>query len=188
LRKFLSVRLTNWQVITGAPCSGKTAVVNELARRGYPIVGESAREIIDEELRAGRSLEEIRADAHGFESRVFDAKRRAESRLPADQLTFLDRALPDSIAYYALEGLDPGKPEKHSRQVRYGGVFLFERLKFLRDTVRAEDDMTAAKIEGLIAAAYAELGYAIVRVPVLPIPRRADWILAHLPHAFSFEL
>ena len=31
---------TNWHVITGAPCSGKTTVIRELERRGYSVVHE----------------------------------------------------------------------------------------------------------------------------------------------------
>ncbi|MBW2239191.1 MAG: AAA family ATPase [Deltaproteobacteria bacterium] len=32
---------TNWHVITGAPCSGKTSVICELERRGHPVVHEA---------------------------------------------------------------------------------------------------------------------------------------------------
>jgi predicted ATPase len=174
------MRLTNWQVITGAPCSGKTAVIEELARRGYPVVAETARAIIDAQLKAGRRLEDIRADAHAFENKVFAAKRKLESRLPDGQLTFLDRALPDSIAYFELEGIDAHRPREASRRVRYGGVFLFERLVFVRDSVRTEDAAAAAEIERRLIAVYRELGYAPLRVPRMPVADRADWILSRL--------
>jgi predicted ATPase len=173
-----TARATAWVVITGAPCAGKTAVIRELARRGYPTVPEIAREIIDAQLRAGVPPEAVRADAHGFENRVFEAKLAAEAELPADRLAFLDRALPDSIAYFILEGLDPRRPREMSRRVRYRRVFLFDRLAVERDGVRIEDDRTAAAIEALILAAYRELGYDPERVPVLPVAERADRILA----------
>lgn len=178
-----AVRQTAWVVITGAPCSGKTAVVRELARRGYPTVAESAREIIDAQLRQGRTLSEIRADALDFETRVFEAKAAAEAALPADRLAFLDRALPDSIAYFALEGLDPRRVREASRRVRYRRVFLFERLRLESDGVRIEDEPTAARIEALILAAYRELGYEPARVPVMPVAARADWVLAAIGEA-----
>jgi predicted ATPase len=92
----------------------------------------------------------------------------------------LDRALPDSIAYYLLEGLDPTEPQRHSRRVRYSWVFLFEKLEFTKDSVRSEDAETAARIERLIEEAYSELGYPIVPVPLMPIPARADFVLAHV--------
>lgn len=173
-----AVRSTAWAVITGAPSSGKTAVIRELARRGYPTVPEIAREIIAAQLREGATPEAVRADAHGFETRVFEAKLAAEAGLAADRLAFLDRALPDSIAYFILEGLDPRRPREMSRRVRYRHVFLFDRLPVVSDGVRIEDDRTAEAIEALILAAYRELGYDPVRVPVLPVAERAERILA----------
>jgi predicted ATPase len=38
---------TNWYVITGAPCSGKTSVIRELEKRGYRVVHEVARAYIE---------------------------------------------------------------------------------------------------------------------------------------------
>jgi predicted ATPase len=175
-----SPRLTEWCVITGAPCSGKTAVVDELARRGFRVVPEAARAHIDAELRKGRRLDEIKSDHARFEGCIFRAKLAIEGRLPVRERLFLDRALPDSIAYYRLEGLDPAEPRRHSRRLRYRRVFLFERIEFMKDSVRTEDAETAALIERLIEAAYTDLGYAIVRVPVMAVAERADFVLAHV--------
>jgi predicted ATPase len=177
-RRSSSPRSTAWCVITGAPCSGKTAVVDELARRGFQVVSEAARAHIDAELKKGRRLDEIKSDPARFEGHIFRAKLAIESRLPTRERLFLDRALPDSIAYYRLEGLDPAEPRRHSRKVRYRRVFLFERIEFTKDSVRIEDAETAAHIERLIEEAYTELGYAIVRVPVIAVAERADFVLA----------
>jgi len=173
------VRLTRWCVITGAPCSGKTAVISELARQGFHVVPEAARSFIDVELKKGRRLAEIKSDPARFEGHIFRTKLRIESRLPAHERLFLDRALPDSIAYYRLEGLDPAEPRRQSRLVRYSRVFVFEPIEFTKDSVRSEDAATAARIEGLIEDAYSELGYTTIRVPLLPIPARTDFVLAH---------
>lgn len=173
------VRLTRWCVITGAPCSGKTAVIRELARRGFRVVPEAARSFIDVELKKGRCLEEIKSDPARFEGHIFRTKLGIEARLPVHERLFLDRALPDSIAYYRLEGLDPAEPRRYSRRVRYSRVFLFEPIEFTKDPVRSEDAGTAARIERLIEEAYSELGYAIVRVPVMPMPARTDFVLTH---------
>ncbi len=171
---------TRWYVITGAPCSGKTSVINELARRGYRVIPEAARAHIDAELQKGRSLAEIKSDPRCFEGHIFRSKLRSESGLPTAEPLFLDRALPDSIAYYILEGLEPSEPRRHSLRVRYQRVFLFERLSFVKDPVRSENARAAAEIERLIEAAYCDLGYAIVRVPVLPIPVRTEFVLNRL--------
>ena len=34
---------TNWHVITGAPCSGKSTLIDQLANHGFQTVPESAR-------------------------------------------------------------------------------------------------------------------------------------------------
>lgn len=175
-----SIRLTRWSVITGAPCSGKTSVVNELARRGFRVVPEAARAYIQAETVKGRRLDEIKSDPARFEGHIFRTKLRIEAALPADEPLFLDRALPDSIAYYLLEGLDPSEPRRQSMRIRYQQVFLFERLDFVTDPVRSEDARTAERIEQLIEFAYGSLGYALVRVPVLPIPVRTEFLLARI--------
>jgi len=53
---------TNWHVITGAPCSGKTSVICELERLGHPVVHEAARAYIDKELEKGKTMARIKAD------------------------------------------------------------------------------------------------------------------------------
>ncbi|MEJ2222165.1 MAG: AAA family ATPase [Desulfobacterales bacterium] len=40
-------RSTHWSVITGAPCSGKTAVIHMLEQQGYTVIHEVARAYID---------------------------------------------------------------------------------------------------------------------------------------------
>ncbi len=47
---------TQWHVITGPPCSGKTAVIDELANRGYQVVPEVAGAYIDSQLSRGVTL------------------------------------------------------------------------------------------------------------------------------------
>jgi predicted ATPase len=168
---------TQWHVITGAPSSGKTAVIDDLFRRGYRVVPEVARALIDRELARGQPLQEIKSDIHGFERTILEEKVRTEADLPVEATIFLDRAIPDSIAYYQIEGLDPAEAEAETGRRRYRQVFLFERLSFRADRVRSENDRKAQLIEELLMNAYQRLAYPVIRVPVLPVRERADWIL-----------
>ncbi len=170
---------TNWYVISGAPCSGKSAVIEILARRGYSVVHETARTYIDSQLASGRTLQEIKSDILSFERHILLAKVRIEATLAKNRIHFLDRAVPDSVAYYQLEGLNCDEPLAYSRQNQYRGIFLFERLAFETDTVRTEDNELAGQIELLLEKCYQQLGYAITRVPVMPVEQRADWVLKH---------
>lgn len=174
------MRITNWYVITGAPCSGKTSVISGLERLGYRVVNETARAYINDELDKGKTLDEIKADMSLFERNIFHRKTAIESSLPEKAIIFLDRAIPDSIAYFRFAGLDPKEPEKESANIRYRKIFLFERLRIKQDEVRNENEADSILIERLIEEAYGNLGYEIMRVPVLPCGRRVDFMLENL--------
>ena len=176
----ISRRATRWSVITGAPCSGKTAVIQMLEKRGYAVVHEVARAYIDRQLTEGRTLSAIKADVGAFERHILMEKLRIESQLSPDEVIFLDRAVPDSIAYYKLNGLNPAEPFQKSREVRYLHIFLFERLSFLGDPVRSEDERTAQRLSQLIEESYRSLKYGLIHVPLLSVEKRVQFILEHL--------
>lgn len=171
---------THWHVITGAPCSGKTAVICELERRGYPVVHEAARAYIHEELQKGNTMAQIKADISAFERHILYQKIEIERSLSKDATVFLDRAIPDSIGYYLLEGLNPDDPIQKSGLWRYKNIFFFERITFEKDTVRSEDDEIAAALDGLLNKSYQMLGYEIISVPLMAVEDRVDFILKHL--------
>ena len=174
------MRQTNWYVITGAPCSGKTAVIDELEQRGFHVIHEVARAYIDEQLAEGLLLYQIKADELQFERHILNEKVRIEASLSANETVFFDRGLPDSIAYFKLSGIDSTEPLKKSGCHRYKHVFFFERFGFSKDSVRSENEATADKLDFLIYESYRMLGYDLVPVPKLQIPKRTDFILTHL--------
>jgi len=173
-------RYTRWSVITGAPCSGKTAVIHMLEQRGYQVVHEVARAYIDNELMKGKTLPEIKADEWAFERHILVEKVRIESTLTKDEIIFFDRGVPDSIAYYKLNGLDTAEPFQKSGEVRYQNVFLFERLRFLADPVRSENEKTALRLGRLIEESYQSLGYDLIQVPLLSVEERTEFVLERL--------
>lgn len=174
------MRETNWCIITGAPCSGKTTVINILEQLGYPVVHEAARKFIEKAIAAGALPDDIRRDPFAFQNGILEAKLQIERRLSEEDTVFIDRGIPDSIAYFRLSGLDPKTPVAHAHRVRYRRIFFFERLPLVSDAVRNEPPETVARIEILLLAAYRMLGYSIIQVPVLPMAARTDYILAHL--------
>lgn len=174
------MRITNWYVITGAPCSGKTSVISRLELLGYRVIHETARAYINDELGKGKTLNEIKADMPLFEHNIFYRKLETESSLPEKAIIFLDRAIPDSIAYFRFAGIDPKEPEKRSSEIQYRKIFLFERLRIKHDAVRNENDEDSILIDRLIEETYKTLGYEITRVPVLPVAKRTDFILKNM--------
>jgi predicted ATPase len=171
---------THWHVITGAPSSGKTTVIEGLAEKGFRIKHEVARAYIDQRLASGETLEQIKVDPLSFERHILLTKVDIEKQLPPGQTIFLDRAIPDSIAYFELEGLDMTEPLELSRRWRYRRVFLFERLPFEKDQVRWEDRAQAARLEEMLDRAYTGLSYPIIRVPVMPVDDRIEFVLGHI--------
>jgi len=174
------MKKTNWHVITGAPCAGKTAVIRELEQRGFAVVHEVARAYIDAQISKGKDLQQIKTDLPAFEGHILNAKVRIEGGLDPEAVIFLDRAVPDSIAYFQLAGLDSAEPFERSRTFRYKEIFLFERIRFKTDAVRSEDDRIAADLDHLLEAAYRKLGYGPVRVPLMPIDERVDFIMKRI--------
>ena len=53
---------TNWYVITGGPCSGKTTTVNMLTAKGYKTTIEHARHYLDTQHRNGKTIEEVKKE------------------------------------------------------------------------------------------------------------------------------
>lgn len=171
---------TRWVVITGAPCSGKTSTINELEGQGYEVVHETARALINESLAKGLSLSAIKADELSFERNVLAAKIKAESALNPNSRVFLDRAIPDSIAYFKKAGFDITEPLESSSRFRYEKVFLLKRLPFAKDAVRSEDEATAERLELLLFEYYGMLGYHVIPVPIMPPADRTAFVLSHL--------
>lgn len=170
-----------WYILTGGPCAGKTTTILELEKRGYPILKEAARELIDEMLAQGKLLEVIREDPVWFQQAVLRRKVAMESLVPQDVELFFDRGVPDSIAYYRENGVAEDKELwEASRLFRYKRIFLMDLIDFTQDEARNESPEKAKRLHEGIERAYRELGYDIVRVPVLPVHERVDYILARL--------
>ena len=171
---------TNWIVITGAPSSGKTSVIDELMRCGYHAQPEAARMWIENALQSGLSLQQINNDIAAKQRGIIQTGLALHAAIPIDQLTFMDRGIPDSIAYLRLARLDTAEAQKSAMIYHYRAVFIFDRLPVVRDDVRSESDEVAAKLDVLLEEDYRLLGYSPVRVPVMPVAERANFMLKTL--------
>ena len=172
---------TNWYVITGGPSSGKTTTVNILKERGYKTTIEHARHYIDTQRIAGRTVPEIRANQQEFQKGVFAMQIEQEAALDPRETVFLDRALPDAIAYYRFLDLEPDDTLlKAVRAASYKKVFLLDLLPLAIDYARTEDVSAQQRIHGLLEQVYSELGHPVERVPAFPALERVDHILARL--------
>jgi predicted ATPase len=171
----------NWYVLTGGPCSGKTATLKALKKKGYKTFDEAARIFIDQEIKKGNPLAKIRKDELLFQKKVLRMKVKIEKTLPKDEILFLERGIPDSLAYYKICGVTKNKElEKAAKKSSYKKVFLLELLDYEKDYARTEDQNTAFKLEKELEESYKKIGIPLVRVPKMSIGKRVGYILKNL--------
>ncbi len=171
---------TNWHVIAGALSCGKTTLINQLADRGFRTVPEGARLYLDGERAGGRTTEEIRTNLAALQHGIADMQLRIEGELRATDVAFLDRAVPDCLAWWRVYGLNPNEFLTECFRHRYASVFVLDPLPIQRDGFRPEDEAVAAFLDEWIARDYSSLGYQVVRVPVLSIQQRLAFVLETL--------
>ena len=175
---------TNWNVITGGPCTGKTTVVELLSGMGYKTTIEHARHYIDSLKEKGESVEEIRANKRKFQRGILDMQIEEETKLDPNEVVFLDRALPDAMAYYKFLGLEYDDDlVELSARYGYRTVFILARLPLINDYARLEDEEEQIRIHNLIIEVYGTLPYPVVHVPVLPPQERVEFILNNVTRA-----
>ncbi|MFJ6114182.1 AAA family ATPase [Agrococcus sediminis] len=173
--------MSNWYVITGGPSSGKTTTVNLLHERGYATTVEHARHYIDLQRIEGRSVEEVRGRQREFQCGVFAMQLEQEASLDPDETVFLDRALPDSLAYHRFLDLEPHAQLLDALpRVSYRKVFILDLLPLAPDYARIEDAAAQSRIHALLTEVYRELPSPVVTVPVLSPADRVAFILDRL--------
>ncbi|MCL5271887.1 MAG: ATP-binding protein [Gammaproteobacteria bacterium] len=171
---------TNWCVITGAPSSGKTTLINQLASAGYAIAPEVARDYINGLLATNYTLDDLSHDNRQLQRSILAVALKRERRLQANQLIFFDRGTPDSLGYFRYYKIDEKHVVQTCQRVRYKKLFYCHQLPMEYDSVRVEDNMSATKIGELIYDAYSNLGYELIELPAIPVKQRIDIILSNL--------
>lgn len=172
---------TNWNVITGGPCTGKTTIINLLSERGYKTTIEHARHYIDTQKIKGRTVEEIRENKRQFQLGVLDMQIKQEAQLNINDEVFLDRALPDTMAYYQFLGLEYDEALINAvNNASYKKIFVLAPLPYVGDYARTENKNDQKIIHDLIIDVYSSLRFPIVFVPILSPNDRIDFILSNI--------
>lgn len=168
-------------VLTGGPGAGKTSVIAALAKRGHVTTMEAGRAIIAAHATAGLPppwLDPVRYAQLMLEHDIAEYDRTAAQCGHA----FFDRGIPDLLGYLELVGQPiPANITKATSNYRYETtVFLFPPWQeiYRQDAERHQNFDEAVRTFDRIAAAYQELGYALVEVPSAPVEDRAKFILS----------
>jgi predicted ATPase len=174
---------TNWIVITGAPSSGKTSVIQEIEIRGYAVRHELARQIIEAKLSRGITLDElINKHAIELQNEIVNAEILDQQKRPPLKVIFLDRGMGDRIAMDRSLGIDPARSIKAAKEFLCSAVFIMDPLpSYVEDGVRVQTAEESKALDLIIEDVYSrDLGYSVTRVPVMPVSQRADYILNRL--------
>jgi len=172
----------NKYVITGGASCGKTTLVDCLKDRGFNVLGEVAREVIEEMRERDYDKAE---EAPIRQTMIFERQLEREAQLNVD-VVFLDRGLLDNIAYSNhLMGKVPDYFAEAQFEGRYDKIFALDMLPFVDDGLRIESGPEEAmEIHEKVIQAYEQFGYDIVRVPIFDgkdlsegVGKRADYVL-----------
>ena len=168
-------------VITGGPGTGKSSIITELIKRGYTCFEEVSRQIILDARKDG--IDQLFLTKPLLFSELLLKGRIKQYNDASDnnnEFVFLDRGIPDIVAYMDYIGDD--YPEMFIDACKtnvYDYVFILAPWQdiFTSDSERYENFEQAVEIHKNLLNSYKKYDYNLRDVPFGTIESRADYIL-----------
>lgn len=172
---------TAWWLVTGAPGSGKTTLVNQFAAHDWHTVEDPGRAEFEANLLIGISPDTIRQNYLGFQRQVLRRELAAIRKTQLNHRTIFDYGVAECLAFMKLSGLvwDDIFLSAAAR-IQFEKVFLLDLVPLendTEDTIRAETLDARISLHKLINDLYEALGYQPIRVPLLPLKERFQWVI-----------
>lgn len=168
-------------VITGGPGTGKTSIINELKKRGHICLEEISRQVTLNARKEG--IDQLFLTQPLLFSKLLlegREKQFKEADSSSKEFVFIDRGLPDVLAYMDYIGDDyPDRFVESCQTHVYDLVFILEPWQeiFVSDTERYENFDQAVKIHHHLFNTYERFEYKLQDVPFDTIENRANFIL-----------
>lgn len=168
-------------VITGGPGTGKTSIINELKSRDFICLDEISRQVTLKARQDG--IDQLFLTQPLLFSELLLKGREAqfdEAHSKDAEIVFLDRGLPDVLAYMDYIGDKYPKTFVDSCNTNlYDMVFILEPWQeiFTSDSERYENFDQAVKIHHHLLNTYERFNYNLLDVPFGRIEDRTDFIL-----------
>ncbi len=171
-------------ILTGAPGSGKTSLINEFKKKDYLTVKEAATDIIAEEQLKGISEPWKNPE---FIDKIVDLQKIRQESIKASGLCFFDRS---PICTYALSvylGFEPSdsllnelaRIKEH--QIYQKQVFFIENLGFITNTqARKITFRESLKFEEIHKKIYLDFDYELIFINKATTQIRMEQILEHI--------
>ena len=153
-------------ILTGAPGSGKTTILDEL-RGTIHRVDEPARRVLAEQRASGGTGTPDR-DPSRFVELLLEAAIADHERAFGAGPALFDRGIPDCIAYAIHLGVDPGPSLRASDRYRYNGeVLILEPWEeiYATDDERTMSFADTVAFHTVLEDAFDRSGYRRVTVP-----------------------
>ena len=170
-------------VITGASGSGKSSIIDELARRGYTCVEEVGRRIVKEQKLLGGDATPWQNHTKFMEQLFSRSVQAYASALELKSAVFFDRALPECLGYAkSLDGAAQSEALRQISMLRYNPcVFVsppWEEI-YTTDAERMHSFEEGVAYHRAELAAYAECGYSLLEIPRGSVAARATFVISH---------
>jgi len=170
-------------VITGAPGTGKTTIINCLKKQGFSCSNEISREIIADQIESGGDVVPWK-NLNAFSQRVATMRKVQYKNATENKIHFFDRGLIDVIAYMRIDKIDTDKnlieackKTKYANSIFYTPIW--EEI-YINDMQRKENITRAIKIEETLLTCYKSFGYNLIEIPKIAIAERVDFVLSKI--------
>ena len=168
-------------VITGGPGTGKSSIITELLKRGYTCLEEISRQVILDARKDGIDQLFLKNPLLFSELLLKGRKQQYNEAKNLDsELVFIDRGLPDVLAYMEFIGDDyPQEFIDVCVNNVYDFVFILSPWQeiFTSDNERYENFEQAVTIHHHLLHTYEKYEYNLLDVPFDTVEKRADYIL-----------
>jgi len=171
-------------VIAGGPGTGKTTIINELKARGYLCYDEISRQITLQARKDG--IEQLfLTEPLLFSEKLLEGRTKqfTDAAKESESIVFLDRGIPDVIAYMDYIGdTYPDRFVEACENHKYDYIFVLAPWQeiFTSDSERYENFEEAIEIHHHLMQSYVRFGYHLIDVPFGSVKSRADFILESL--------
>ncbi len=169
-------------VIIGGPGTGKTTIIDGLTARGYCCYPEVSREVTLEARKQG--IEQLFLENPLLFSELLLEGRKKQflsAQEESHEMVFLDRGIPDVLAYMHYIGdAYPAGFDHACREHQYSRIFILPPWEeiYVSDDARYENFEQAKLIYEHLCETYRNYGYELTEVPKGDLDSRIDFILA----------
>jgi predicted ATPase len=171
-------------VLSGCSGAGKSSLLAELGRRGFPIYEEPGRQVVKEQLYIGGDALPWGNVDQFVELTISRSIHHMVTAARGNRLSFFDRAIVDQVNGYEHRNMPiPAHLAAAVERFRYHQqVFMVPPWPeiFRNDEERKHSFADALSSYATLLRTYERFGYQIVLVPKLDIGARADFVIAHL--------